>query len=233
MNESNTIYYLEHSNILDKNVLVNDIYLDLNTNYYYSDDFSTQFYIDLAKAGFISTTTVFEDSEYLLPEIQFEYALLDFEDLHISKKVSKLQKANNYIFNININLEEILDKLDEYHEPNWITSKYKNILRDIFYNKPSKNFEINCFDISDKKTNKIIAAEIGYTTNNIYTSLSGFSSNDKEYRNYGKLQLVELASYLQKQNFSFWNLGHPYMQYKFDLGAKVYKRNDFLIRWYS
>jgi len=40
-----------------------------------------------------------------------------------------------------------------------------------------------------------------------------------------------LAKYLQNNNFSFWNLGHPYMQYKLDLGATVLSRIDFLEKW--
>ena len=56
-------------------------------------------------------------------------------------------------------------------------------------------------------------------------------STNKKYNNWGKLQLILLGKYLEKENFSFWNLGHPYMQYKFDLGAITYKRKDFLKRW--
>lgn len=40
-----------------------------------------------------------------------------------------------------------------------------------------------------------------------------------------------LGFYLENNKFSFWNLGHPYMQYKFDLGAKLYAREEFLKKW--
>ncbi len=40
-----------------------------------------------------------------------------------------------------------------------------------------------------------------------------------------------LDRYLQSNNYSFWNMGHPYMQYKSDLGAKVLKRDVFLKQW--
>jgi len=59
----------------------------------------------------------------------------------------------------------------------------------------------------------------------------GFSSRVKKHNNYGTLQLVLLAQYLQKKGFSFWNLGHPHMPYKKKLGAKVYTRSSFLKRW--
>jgi len=232
MSSDNTIYYLTHDDIKDEKILFDHIYPDENTNYYFSDDFSKEFYIKLAKAGFISTTTFYNDKQYLLPEIQFEYSILDFEDLHISKKVEKLIRSQNFIFSVNKNFDEVLVRLDEYHKPNWLTDEYKFLLKGI-QEANYLDFQVKSFEILDKDTKEIIAAEVGYFTNNIYTSLTGFSSKEKKYNNYGKLQLVLLALYLQKINCSFWNLGHPYMQYKFDLGAKMYSRNDFLKRWYE
>ena len=55
----------------------------------------------------------------------------------------------------------------------------------------------------------------------------------KKYNNYGKLQLIELSKHLEKKGYDFWNLGHPYMDYKFQIGAKKYSRNDFLNRWHE
>ena len=88
-------------------------------------------------------------------------------------------------------------------------------------------------EIWDRNSNTLIAWEIGYKISSTYTSLTGFCLKDKKYNNYGKLQLVLLAKYLQKNNYSFWNLGHPYMQYKFDLGAISFSRKEFLKRWIS
>lgn len=48
-----------------------------------------EFYIELARAGFISTTYDTEDGLILLPELQYNYAILDFKNLHISKKSKK------------------------------------------------------------------------------------------------------------------------------------------------
>ncbi len=87
-------------------------------------------------------------------------------------------------------------------------------------------------ELYDKRTKELIAGEIGYKINSTYTSLTGFSLKEKIYNNWGKLQLVLLAQYLEKNNYSFWNLGHPYMQYKFDLGAKIYSREEFLEKWF-
>ncbi|MGA1933586.1 hypothetical protein ACH5BF_12860 [Arcobacter sp. YIC-464] len=231
MNENNTIYYLQHKDILDKDILINEIYLNEKTNYYFSDDFSPQFYIDLCKLGFISTSIIDNNEQYLLPEIQFTYALLKFEDLHTSKKVRKLIKKSNYLFEIDNNLEDILIKLDEYHKPNWLTGKYIELM--INLNKlKSDNYKIKTFSIKDKESKNIIAAEVGYKIGNTYTSLTGFSSKEKKYQNYGTLQLVLTGEYLKNNNYKIWNLGHSEMEYKIALGAKVYKRMEFLEEWY-
>jgi Leu/Phe-tRNA-protein transferase len=232
MSVENTIYYITEENINDKDILFHDIYSNEDSNYYFSDDFSKDFYIHLACCGFISTSTINEDKLYLLPEMQFEYSILDFKNLHISKKVKKLLNQDNYKFTINKRFDEVLDKIETYHNPNWLIGEYKTLAKELSIYKPSwVDFELMSIEVSNKETNELIAAEIGYKINNTYTSLTGFSTKERKYNNYGKLQLVLLAQYLEKENFTFWNLGHPYMQYKFDLGAIKYSRQDFLKRW--
>ena len=82
-----------------------------------------------------------------------------------------------------------------------------------------------------KEKNTIIAGEIGYVIGETYTSLSGFCSSEKACQNYGTAQLVLLAQCLRAKGFKFWNLGHPNMDYKIKLGAKVTPRIEFLKRW--
>ena len=94
------LYLIQKDDIKDKKTLLS-IYKNQNTNYYVSSDFSEEFYILLAKCGFISTSIFIENEFYLLPEIQFEYAVLDFENLYISKKIRKLLNQNNFNFYIN------------------------------------------------------------------------------------------------------------------------------------
>ena len=40
-----------------------------------------------------------------------------------------------------------------------------------------------------------------------------------------------LGEHLRDAGYAFWNLGHPFMQYKLDLGAQILPRADFLDRW--
>lgn len=227
------IYTITQKDIDNTNTLYNFIYSNTEHNYYVSDDFSTSFYISLAQAGFISVSHTEQEMQYLLPEMQFEYAVLDFKNLHISKKVSKLLKDNNsYVFTINQHFDKVLDELDNYHDQCWVSGKYKALLKEL---KTIQNdcidFEIFTFELSCSKTGNLIAGEVGYKINNIYTSLSGFTLKEKRYNNYGKLQMILLGKYLEENNYSFWNMGHPHMQYKLDLGATVISRKEFLKRW--
>lgn len=227
--KDDTIYYLDNATISDESLVDTYIYPNMELNYYWSDDFSPDFYAKLAHAGFI-TTSMYDINEQLvlLPEIQFEYAVLDFENLHISKKVKKLLTQNHYRFEINMNLEEVLNRIEAYHNPSWLVQEYKTILLESAKN-PSKNFEIMSVELYDKS--KLVAGEVGYKIGATYTSLTGFFTKKIIYNNWGKLQLVLLAKYLEENNYDFWNLGHASLQYKIDLGAKILSRSDFLVRW--
>lgn len=166
----------------------------------------------------------------LLPEMQFEYALLELQDLHVSKKVKKLINKKQYEIKINHDLLKIIESLEAFHEDSWIKGDYKKMIFNLT-KYDSEEFRLFTFELYDKNTKKLIAGELGYIIGSSYTSLSGFSSKDSDYRNWGKLQLVLLGEYLKEESFKIWNLGHPYMDYKLDLGAKIYKRLDFLKIW--
>jgi len=205
------------------------IYPNMYKNYYWSDDFSATYYIAQAKAGFIAVTDKYESEELLLPEIQFSYALLDFEDLHISRKAKRLLDKKELKIEISRNLDDVAEDIDKTYKNNWLTLQYLETLKAA--QNIDKNFKVISACIREDK--KIIAGEIGYIIGKTYTSLSGFSSREKKYANYGTAQLVLLAKYLQENDFAFWNLGQPYMDYKIALGAKIYKRQIFLKRWFK
>lgn len=177
---------------------------------------------------------MYQDGEFfLLPEIQFEYALLDFDNIKVSKKVKKLIKNEDYIFTVNNDFEEVCNRIKMYHENSWMSDEYIQILKNIKNSKKLNNkFKLISVELYEKSKKELISGEIGYKINNIYTSLSGFTTKSKNYNNWGKLQLVLLNQYLKENSYRFWNLGHPQLQYKIDLGAKIYNRDDFLKRWF-
>jgi Leu/Phe-tRNA-protein transferase len=228
------IYYITIDELKNKNILFNYIYTNMEENYYWSDDFSNEFYIAAAKCGFITTSMKNKNEFVLLPEIQFEYALLDFDDIKISKKVKKLFDEKNYKFTINENFKEVCKRIMAYHPDSWLTEEYVTIINNIKQNSSlNKKLNFLSIELREKRTNNLISGEIGYKIGKIYTSLSGFTTREKKFNNWGKLQLVLLNSYLKENGFSFWNLGHPQLQYKIELGAKIYSRIQFLKRWYN
>jgi len=223
------IHHLPLSHLKDPYLLDELIYCNMQKNYYWSSDFSPEYYIAQAKAGFIAVTDRYEEEELLLPEIQFSYALLDFKDLHISQKVKKLLKNKALTLKISDELDEVAAKINATHKSCWLTPRYLQMLKETRHLK--HDFQVLSVALYDEET--LVAGEIGYAIGRTYTSLSGFSSKEKKYRNYGTAQLVLLAQYLEKEQYAFLNLGQPYMEYKLALGAKIYERQAFLRRWFS
>ena len=224
------IYPLRYEDVTSPFILRNKIYPDMQKNYYWSDDFSPEFYIAQAKAGFIAVTDIYQGRELLLPEIQFSYALLHFEELHISRKVHRLLSKKNLSLTVSTdNIATVAQKIQTYHRQSWLTPNYLKILQAT--QKMKEDFQIITACIEEN--GDTVAGEIGYIIGNTYTSLSGFSSREKAYRNYGTAQLVLLARYLQENDFVFWNLGQSYMPYKFQLGARRYDRSAFLKLWFD
>jgi Leu/Phe-tRNA-protein transferase len=224
------VYKLPYETLLDP-VALSHIYADMRLHYYWSDDFSAAYYIAQAQRGFIAVTDRYEDEELLLPEIQFAYAVLHFENLHVSRHVRRILKRRRLSLHIRDGVDsDIIKAIRRYHDNCWLTPRYEETLRAA--HEAEENFAVFSSWITDDE-NTPVAGEIGYVVGNTYTSLSGFSSREKRYRNYGKAQMVLLARFLQEHDFAFWNLGHPYMRYKFDLGAVSYERHDFLKLWYA
>jgi len=226
------IYKITPELLQDQEYLHNVIYANMQNNYYWSDEWSEDFYVELAKAGFIATSYDTLEGLVLLPEMQFDYAIIEFQNLHISKKVKRLLKRDDYTFLFNSHFDEVIQHIEAQHKDNWLKAEYKELMKRL-YKKSYENFRLISVALLSSKSGEIIAGEIGYIIGKTYTSLSGFSSREKEYANYGTLQLVLLGKYLQEQGFSFWNLGHPHMPYKKRLGVKILSREKFLPLWQS
>ena len=200
---------------------------DTFTEYYWSDDFSPDFYVQQARTGMIAITERFHDKEMLLCEMQRSYAILHPSQTHISRHARRIIRRDRPTLHVGMQLETVQTHLDIYHQNNWLTPKYTQILRTL--NQTSLG--VISLSVLVRHGARIVSGEMGYIIGSTYTSLSGFSSQEKRYRHYGKVQLVLLGQWLERHGLQLWNLGQPYMPYKFELGAREYARADFLRKW--
>eukprot|EP00397_Hematodinium_sp_SG-2012_P021349 GEMP01022046.1.p1 GENE.GEMP01022046.1~~GEMP01022046.1.p1 ORF type:complete len:295 (+),score=59.19 GEMP01022046.1:76-960(+) len=215
-------------------------------NYYVVEDWSPEFYVELAHLGFIAVTF----DNMLLPELQRAYCVLDWKNLHICKRVIKeLRKstrgAGRFRLTFDTDMDTVFECLDKYRDDgNWLNARYQAMLRSIQGRQmPVKGTEFcihsvevwrDTEDGSGEVTSELIAGEMGYTIGSTYTSLTGFKTPGPCY---GTLQLVALALVAKQCGIKFWNLGHPFreapecMMYKKELGGHIVSRAQFKERW--
>jgi len=226
---------------------------DLNKNYrkhiagnsfyesFLAVDWSPEFYRAQASLGFIAITSSHYNRLSVLTQLQKHYSVLDWVNLKYDKKVKKILtgsriKDEKIQLNINRNPEEVLKNLlISWGGSTWISPSYVELIKELASVEEQANdpaFRIWGVTLTAGEEQIPVAGELGYTIGKTYTSLSGFFKREmKEYNNFGKLQMVMLAEVLKDAGVAFWNLGHPYMEYKTKLGAKIIPRREFLKRW--
>ena len=224
---------------LDEETLRERFYPNLKRTFYWSDDWDPDFYVALARAGFISISH--RDPEHgalLLPELQLRYAVLDWENLHVSRRVQKLMRST-WFEDQGIELRVVrdhacvLDRVLDYHgrRTTWLTRPYRDLLAEL-PTAADAGFALQGVELWSNEQELLVAGEFGYTLGSTYTSLSGFCTRpDPQWRDCGTLQMVLLATRLKERGFAFWNMGHPSQAYKRALGARLFERGTFLKRW--
>lgn len=223
--------------MLQDQVLREHIYPDLEQTLFWDASWDPELYVELARAGFISIA--YSDSELgavLIPELQGSYAVLDWVDLHCSRKLRRLLRSGRLAdegieLRVVASVERVLERLVSYHEESWILEPYRElVLRLPTGNAP--RFALHGVELWSGRRGELVAGELGYTIGATYTSLSGFCSpHDRTCRHFGTLQLFLLAEMLRDRGYAFWNMGHPGQDYKVALGARVIERGGFLERW--
>ncbi|CAK9096143.1 Intraflagellar transport protein 57 homolog, partial [Durusdinium trenchii] len=202
----------------------------------------------LAYEGFFTITTGRGRDRKPLPELQPYYGVLDWKNFSLSKPVKKaLKRAKTrsedvpsvgvrYYLYCNRNFQLTYQGINEYHKDpgdmmcavdqhgeNWMTWKYLEAFKRELYDGPLPE--------NGDAAPKLVAGEIGYSIGKIYTSLSGFNLRGED--GVGWIQLSCLGKWLEQKNYSFWSLGHcysPQMEYKRQLGHRIYTREEFLQR---
>jgi len=224
---------------------VDNLQEDVSHDYYVSADWSDEFYLLQALRGFIAvgyTTT--EGQDFLLPQLQFSYCLLDFDRMHLSNKLKRsINELADWRLRVNHDISAVIRGISEYHPKSWLNASYVSLIRrlheqgPLLLRDPIDNtqvlFHLCSIELYDIQ-NRLVAGELGYVIGRTYTSLTGYCERLKNF-SIGKLQILALAKVLEVSGFAFMNLGQPpvdnLMHYKAEIGGFVFSRAEFLNRW--
>jgi Leu/Phe-tRNA-protein transferase len=214
------------------------MYPNMFEDYYIMNTWSASDYIEQAWLGMIAVS-VFDSTShiyYFLPQLQRSYAVLDFSNMQIPRKVKQIFGTKDWLeghfsYRFTLNPLPVIQYINNEHKDCWLKGPYVEIMKELSHIQIHKHgFTLLAFELYKKE--QLLAGEIGYIFGSVYTSLSGFyCKNDLNHSGLGFLQLVLLGQRLQESGASFWNLGHPHMDYKHKLGAKTVSRLDFIKRW--
>ncbi|KAJ9441471.1 Leu/Phe-tRNA protein transferase [Diplonema papillatum] len=205
---------------------------DTSRHYYFTDDWNVEFYALLCHRGFI--TSAF--AHVLVPELQTQYAVLDFKDVHLPKNAAKRCRQKQYRLLVDARETEVFNGVEKRHKRNWMSRRYWALLKaawgGVKVPLADSTFQPHTFALVDKDTDEVIAGEVGYTIGKVYTSLTGFCGG-AAHPSAGLIQIAASVRYLETCGVKFISLGHvPHadgsMKYKADIGCKVLPRADFL-----
>ncbi|MDP6980833.1 MAG: GNAT family N-acetyltransferase [Myxococcota bacterium] len=225
--------------ILQTDLLERLVYPNLEQTLYWSDRWDPDFYVTLARAGFICIATDHDElGPLLIPEMQDRYAVLDWPELHLSKNLRRIIRTGRLeLEGISLRTSDprnhVLPRIvEQYGSDCWVLDTYRALMEPLL-DDPIEGFALHGIELWSTNRDEPIAGEFGYSIGASYTSLSGFCSPaDPQWRHFGTLQQVLLARTLEAQGYAFWNLGHPDMPYKHALGARPLPRAEFLGRWF-
>jgi hypothetical protein len=204
---------------------------------YWSDSFEPSFYKELARAGFISVCVRDGDCHYLIPEIQSDYAVLAWPDIHVGRQMRRVVRSGtlehqDVVLRVSRDPCPVLDGIRACHgQMCWLHAPYLKLVQDLAA-QPDTDFHLFGVELRSRSRNLLIGGELGYAIGGVWTSLSGFLYRDHPaWNHFGTVQLLCLASLLESCGYAFWNLGHPHMPYKMEIGAKILPRKEFLGMW--
>ena len=196
-----------------------------NEEFCIAASFEPEFTARLMDAGFLVMSADFSLGDEIepyyisLPKLHLERSALFFDSLHIKKSIRRV--LDRYELLPDVDFNRIVDRCIEKHGADWLTPPLVDSIKEIRLTRPTNNAYPSSFALY--RDGKLVAGEFGVICGRVYTSYSGFYDE----RNAGTVQIILMAKYLEKQGFSFLDLGMP-MKYKTTLGAEDISPESFV-----
>jgi Leu/Phe-tRNA-protein transferase len=159
---------------------------------------------------------------------------------HVSRTTRK--KSKRYELSINTSFDGVIAACHEQHGVNWLYPNIVKAFRTIHqasvktsggsmqallmenaHSTTTTPLRLYSIELWNTETGTLAAGELGYSVGSIYTSLTGFSSENHA----GSIQLAVLKKLLVQCGFDYWDLGGG-MEYKFRYGAEMMERDEFV-----
>ncbi|NEQ43964.1 MAG: hypothetical protein F6K00_10560 [Leptolyngbya sp. SIOISBB] len=184
-------------------------------------DFTPAFVAAVCYQGYLPMGEQIAELPVLLIKSHHQRCVLDFANLHLSRKLKRY--AQGLTLAINQNFYACLRAITHHHPTTWLIKPLREAFIQL-HQHPQSNIALHSIEIYNGT--QLVAGEVGYSTGAIYTSLAGFHTQNGA----GSVQLALLGQVLARSGFGFWDLGME-LPYKCQLGAHVIHRQPFLERW--
>ncbi len=178
---------------------------------------------ETCRSGFLPMSEDFTGHDVLLVKSHEHRCVLDPGNLHVSR--STRRRARGLTIRIDADFDSCLETIVNHHPERWLTDRLCDSLRAL-HRAPLAGVRTRSAEVYADGV--LVAGEIGYTVGSAYTSMSGFHSRNGA----GSVQLAALGLLLEQAGFSFWDLGMV-IEYKIELGSRVWEREAFLERYHA